>query len=467
MDNINTTERLLSGITKATNVIRSTYGSAGGNVILEEELYPQHSVRNDGKAIMDRIKLSDPVENIGVNILKEAGDKAEGESGDGRKTTMLLTEAILKEAQNIEAQPMDIKRSLDECLPIITAAIDAQKKEITVNDVKNVATIASENEQIGTLLQEIYEQIGKEGIVEIDSSGLPETFYEITEGVRIRAGWFGEYSQTEEGKATYKNPKILISKDKIVSVDQLEEALKILTQNSINELVIYCEDIDISVASRLAITHMRGGFKTLIIKAPVLWKDWIYEDLAKMTGATPVDSKEGKTFKTLSLQDLGTCDKIIATKDETRIIGIKDISEHIESIKDNQLRVSWLQTKVAVLKVGAISESELSYIIKKAKDACSASYFALKDGVVEGGGVAFLNCIAELPDTIGGKILTHALVTPHDQILANFGVDTMNIPDNVVDASWVVKNAIKNAISIAGTILTAKSVIILPKEDKK
>lgn len=487
--------KMIAGIKKVSSVLRPTYGAAGSNVVIEALLPPYHRITNDGKLITDAITLIDPVENIGANILKEATDKAERESGDGRKTTFILTEAILEEAMKSSGLPLEIKQSLDDCLSIINKEIDNQKRDITVDDVKSVATIASENELIGGLIQEIYQKIGKEGIIEVDNSNLPETFYDITEGVRLRgARCFGQYSYTEEGKAVFKNPKILITREKIVSVDQLNPIFQVLKSSGINEIVIYCEDIDVSVASRLAYNHLSGNFKTLVIKSPILWKNWLFEDFAKMTGATIVDSKEGKTFKNLTLMDLGTCEKIVSDNEETRVIGIKDIKAHIdelikESATNDQLKVraAWLNTKVATLKVGANSESELSYISKKATDACHASYLALQGGIVAGGGVALVNAIIELPDTLGGKILQQALRAPIKQLAENAGIqladgfmgDKSNKGFNaktkeevdmfeagIVDPAMVIKNAVKNAVSIASTVITTRGIITLPKTDE-
>lgn len=490
-------DKMIAGIDKVSAVLRPTYGARGNNVIIESSLPPFHEITNDGKLITDSIKLADPVENIGANILKEATDKAERESGDGRKTTSILTQAILKEARKAIGFPLEIKQSLNEALDVINQSIDNQKKEITVDDIKSVATIASENDHIGQLLQEIYQSIGKDGIVEVDNSNLPETFYEITEGVRLRgAKCLGQYSYTEQGKAVYNNPKILITKDKITSINQLETTIKTISKNEANELVIYCEDIDVSVASKLAYSHLSGGLKTLIIKSPILWKDWLFEDFAKMTGATIVDSKEGKTFKSVTFTDLGTCEKIISDDKETRVIGIKGIQSHIdELIKESaaneqlKIRAAWLNTKVATLKVGANSESELSYISKKAKDACHASYLALQEGVVPGGGICLLNATKDLPDTIGGGILREALKAPVFQIMANAGVSQVNldIPEDfggtrgydakvgritdmveagIVDPALVIKNAVKNAVSIASTIITSGGIITLPKTNE-
>lgn len=472
-------EGIISGIVKVCEVIRPTYGAAGSNVVLEEEVYPFHSIRNDGKAIVDKIKLADKTENIGANIIKEAGDKADKDSGDGRKTTMLLVEAILKESKKVKGLPIEIKKNLDAEVPKILEYIDSIKKPITVKDIKSVAMVSSENEAIGSMVQKIYEKIGPNGIIEIDTSPLPEIFFEITEGVRLRgAKMFGHYSYTEPDKAVYKNPKILITKDKISTVDQLEPLLMALSASGQKELVIFCDDIDLAVASRLALTHIQGAFKTLIIKAPTLWKDWVYEDFAKITGASVIDSKEGRTFKNLSLENLGTCEKIVCTSDETRVIGIKDIKDHIENLeklsKTNDqllLRISWLQTKVAVLKVGANSESELSYLIKKAKDACAASYLALKDGVVAGGGVALYRASCECDSSI----LRNSLREPYNVLIKNSGFKDdgnsigMNVKTGekvdmfeagIIDPAIVIKNAVKNAVSIAGTVLTSDGVII-------
>lgn len=484
-------QKVIAGISKATAMIKETYGAAGGNIIIEESLYPFHTITNDGKKIVDSIHLADRYENVGANIIKEAGDKADKDSGDGRKTTMLLTEAIFKESESYTGLLMDLNRSLNDCIPILHKAINDQKKDITVDDVGAVATISSENEEIGKMVQEIYQKIGKEGIIEVDNSNLPETFYEVTEGVRLRgARYLGEYSTTEPGKAVYKNPKILISKDKITSVDQLDPLFGSLKRQNVFELVIYCDDIDMSVASRLALTHLQGGFKTLLIKAPTLWKDWLFEDFAKITGATPVDLKEGKTFKNLTLEDLGTCETIITDDEETRVIGIKDITNHLNYLEeqgsdDARLRKAWLQTKVAILKVGANSESELSYRSKKARDACNASFLALEDGVVAGGGVALLNAADSLPDTVGGNILKKVLEYPIIQICNNaevewsgasgvgIGYDVKNgcmvdmVEAQIIDPALVVKNAIKNAISIASTVLTSKGSIIIPYESIK
>lgn len=478
--------KLMAGIRKGVDAIKVSYGASGSNAVIQEDLPPFHRITNDGRAILDKIKLADPVENIGLNFEKEVAAKSDRESGDGRKTSVLLMGAILEEGMKVDATPMEIKRSLDECLPLIIESIDKQKKLITPLDVGKVATIASEDEKLGALFQEIYEKIGQEGILELDNSGLPETFYEITEGVRLlNCGFLWPYMANEDKgrKAVYKNPKVLITKQKITSIADIDPIFKKLHESGVNELVIFCEDIELAVSQKIAQAHMEGMFKTLIIKAPVLWKDWLYEDFAKITGATVIDPATGTNLKRFQMSYLGSCEKIVTSKEETVVLGTKDIREHIKALEEEKtddalLRASRLHTRTAILKLGANSETELSYLTGKATDARNASYLALRDGVVAGGGVALAAAAWELPATLGGSILKLALAAPQNQIVKNAGMSHVLIPSDgksgfnaktgkvedmyaagILDASLVVKNAIKNALSVVSNILTTRVVI--------
>lgn len=480
----------MRGVDAAADAAKGTLGAAGSNAILQSGMMPGHLVTNDGVSIVQMVQMENEYEQMGANLIKEIASRSDKESGDGTTTSTVLTQAILHAGADIDAHPMDIKRSLDECLPLIMESLDAQKKEITIDEVAQVATVSAENENIGELIGTIYQEIGRDGIIELDTSNLPDTFYEISEGVRlIGAGFMGAYSTTEQGKAVYKNPKILISKDKISSTDELGPIVKALMDAGKNELVIMAEEVDMGVASVLAATHLRGGFKTHIIKAPTLWKDWIMEDFARITGATMVNRAEGITFKSLMMSHLGTCEKLITTKDETRVIGIKDISAYVQELKDTgtdeaNLRAMRLQTKVATIRLGANSDSELSYLRLKTEDARNAAYLALQDGVVAGGGSALVMASKTLPDTVGGRMLKEALKAPAKQIGLNAGRDLTIGSDyedghgfnamtgefvdmwvaGIIDPTKVVKNSIKNAISVAGTVLTTQCVITMPKQ---
>lgn len=496
MDNIETNkDKFFLGIDKTCSMIEGCYGAAGGNVIVECDLAPYFKITNDGKVIMDAVKLSDPSERVGSSVMKEAGDIAEKLSREGRKTTAILTKAILSHAKNLKEHPMAIKRSLEECLPLVLESLDKQTKDVSVDDIGAVATISTENEKIGALLQEIYKDIGKDGIIEVDSSRTFDTYWTRKEGIKLRGcGYFAPYMPNDGNKAVYSKPKILIVRQKLSTVQDLNPLLEKLQQEGISELVIFCEDIELELAGFLALTHQKAIFKTLIIKSPKLWKDWLFEDFAAITGANIVSPATGITLKTVEIKDLGTCDKIITTLDDTTVLGIKDITEHTkvieEEAKDNDqlyLRLSWLNTKAAVLKLGAQSETELYYLTKKTNDGVNASKLALDGGVVAGGGVALLNATKLLPDTIGGNILKIALEVPLRTIARNGGYDeiTLNWLDfggdmgydaknnrivdmfesRIIDPAIVVKNAIKNAISIASTNLTANGIIYLPKSE--
>ena len=473
-------KKLMSGINKVVDVVRSSYGSSGSNIIIEDMLNPGHRVTNDGKTIAESIFLSDPYENIGANIVKEVANKSDKESGDGRKTSMILLQAILKEGAKCKEDPMVIKRSLDECLSIILKSIDDQTKQITEKEVGGVATVACEDKKLGDLFQEIYTKIGRDGIIELDNSGLSDTFYTITEGVRLLNCRFTyPYMANEDKgrKAIYKTPYILITKQKVNNIKELDAILRQVHNKGKDEMVIFCDEIDPTVSQALAFLHNGIGpdgqpsgsaFKTLVIKAPVLWKDWLFEDFAKITGATIIDPSQGTTLKNFQFSWLGYADKVTTSKDETVVIGIRDISEHLarildEKTEEGKLRASRLCTKTAILKLGANSESELSYIKGKALDARNSSYLALQGGVVKGGGQALYDASNVLKEShgIGGKILNEALKKPNDLILKNS--DIQFIPKDILDSAIVVKNAITNALSVASIVLTTASVITLKR----
>lgn len=488
-------DALMRGVNAVADAVKGTLGAGGYNAVLESDLRPGHLITNDGVSIAREIVMTDPYENMGANLMKEVATRADKESGDGTTTAITLAQAILKEGLTIDASPMEIKRSLDECLPIILKSLDDQKREITVNEVGTVASISAEDETLGALFQEIYTKIGKDGIIELDNSNTYETFYEIKEGVRLRdTGLLSPYMATEGTRAVYHKPRIIIATQKIAALSDINNLYSSLEKEGIKEVVILAQEIEQSVLAALAFTQSRGIFKTLIIKAPVLFRDWIFEDFAAITGATIIGPETGVTWKTVTLAHLGSCDKIVVGKEETTVLGIKDISKHLtkleELVKEDEqikVRIAWLKTKAAVLKLGANSESELSYKRLKAEDARNASYLALQDGIVAGGGLALVNASYTMPNTVGGTLLRQALTFPLEQIMSNAGFKTnwTLFKDNergfdakagkmahmfdagIVDPCRVVKNSVKNAISVAGVVLTAQVVVTKPKKEEE
>lgn len=494
-------EKLYAGIKKVSDAVGSTMGTGGSNAVIEAMESPGHYVTNDGYSIANSIRLADPVENMGKNILLEAINRANKASGDGSSTTCVLTSSIIEQGITLlsKASAMDVKNSLEACIPLIEQSLAAQTREITVEEVGKVATVSAEDAQIGATIQEIYEKIGKEGIIHWDISKTYEDHYDIGSGITINgAGFASPYMSDLDEKtgqflnvALWNNPKILITKQKITSAADFNDLFQALFNKEIKEVVVFCDEYEAPVVGDLIRTRAVRGFKTLLIKMPVLWKDQWYEDLAHVTGATVIDPNAGISFKTLKFEHLGTVEHIKVTKDDTFLDGIADISRHVavleeEATDDSKLRASRLNTKTARYYVGAHSDSALAYRRLKVEDAISSAWQALHGGIVAGGGVA-LNCVAaQMPDTPGGNILKVALVSPMKTIMANVGIKELDLKEKtwhhgldtrtgsivdmfeagICDPANVVRNACKQAISVAASILTAETMVILPREDK-
>lgn len=485
-------DMVVRGIDMVADAVKTTLGSKGRNALLQEGVYPYHIITNDGISIAQKIQSRHPVENIGVNLMKEVADRANAESKDGTTTATVIAQAIAHAGIAADATPQ-VMKEMNACLPIIFESIDSQKRPMGVSEVAQAATVSAEDPQLGATLQEIYEKIGKDGIVSVEGSGTYETRYEVTDGVRLRHCGFMAPYMSQGPSVSYKSPKILIAKSRISTLNDIDPLFQQLSGSGTHELVMFVEEIDPQVLSALAFTHTNGIFKTLIIKAPVLFKDWLFEDFAAMTGATIVAADTGVGWKNVNASHLGTCGKLTTTRDTTIVSGIRNIDAHIARIAEEkqpqwELRIAWLGTKAATLFVGASSESELSYRRLKAEDAVGAAYLAMRDGVVPGGGVALLNASEKMPDTVGGKILREALKAPIRQIMNNAGRNpdeyhydsqTRNPSEGfdsstgefvdmwkagIVDPAQVVKNSAKAAISVAATVLTTDTVVTIPEK---
>lgn len=477
----NAIEGMMAGISKATTVVRKTYGGSGTNVIVESKLYPYHQVVNDCETIIQAMQFKDPAEKRGLAFLKELSTKQEKVSGNGRKTTVIMAEEILKAGYKSETNKLRLKRELDVLLPFIESEIDKRTTKVTCETVSGVATTASESKEIGTLLSEIYTQIGTNGILTIEGSKTYETSYVITNGVRFMdTGMLSpEMVHDEEAvkdkrretKAIYEHPLILVTKKKISTDEDINPLLKEMKLQERKDLLIFTNDMDSGVASLLVNLHKSKEFNILIIKAPVLFQNAVFEDFSLCTGATIVEDATGVSFKNLKLEHLGTCDRIEVDSDDTVITGIQDISHHLAHLHskgddESLLRLSWLATKSALLKLGANSQTDLSYKRLKANDANRSTYLALQHGVVPGGGICLYDVAEHLDGSEAGKILYRALQAPLYQAMTNYDVGyqdyTNLITEDIVDASMVIKMAVRNAIGIASTVLTSNSIIFIP-----
>lgn len=503
-------DRLTSGIDKIARAVGGTMGTGGNNANIEAIESPGHLMTNDGETIISSIFLGDPIEQMGRNMLLEAIKRANKASGDGSSTTCVLTASTIKEGLNYkDVHPMDIKRSLEECIPLIEKSLDEQTVQIVDEKqglmdlvrLEQVASISAEDPEIGKTIAEIYQQIGKDGIIHWDISKTVQDTYTIGSGIKVEgAGYFSPYmcDADDAGRNTglirLKNPHILITKQKITSGADFEYIASHLHTKGVRDIVVFCDEVEPLVMSDIVITRMQQGFRIILVKLPVLWKDWWFEDLAKVTGATIVDPTAGLPMKNLREEHLGHVGNIVISKDETDLDGIKDVTDHIKALEedgtdDSKLRASRLNTHTARYFVGAQSDSALSYRRLKVEDAISAAWQALNGGIVAGGGAALRNAAEALPDTVGGKILKKSLLAPIKQIMANAGatdddqksclieggvyayntktrevVDMLEV--GITDPRNVVLNAAKNAISVAASVITAPTIITLPRAEE-
>lgn len=467
-------EKLARGIAKCREAVGGTMGTGGSNSLIEAIESPGHYTTNDGATILASIKLADPIEEMGRKILLEAVGRANKQSGDGSSTTTVLTAAIIEEGQKLSGEnPMELKKSLEACIQIIEEAINKQKREITVDEVGAVASISAEDEQIGAKIQEIYQQIGIDGIIHWDISRTAEDTYTIGQGITVDgAGFYSPYmcDADEAGNSMnqirLKNAKVLITKQKITTAADFNEIGAALNAKEIKDVVVFCDEVDPLVIPDIVKTRMVRGFRFILVKMPTLWKDQWYEDLALASGAKIADPVVGLSLKSVKSGDLGSFDNITITKDTTYIDGIKDMIEHIAVLKEgsdeDKIRAARLNTKTARYFVGAHSDSALSYRRLKVEDAISAAWQALHGGIVIGGGLALASI------ETGNEILDKALKAPYEQIVKNMGkpFSAKDLEEqNVYDPAPVVINAAKNAISVAAAILTTNTLITLPREE--
>lgn len=493
-------DKLKAGIDKVARAVGGTMGTGGSNAIIEALENPGHIMTNDGYSIANAIVFADPIEDMGRKILLESINRANKASGDGSSTTCVLTQAIIEEGLKYtgDAHPMDIKRGLEGCMAYIERSIEAQTKQIGPDEVGAVAAISAEDSQIGDTIQEIYKQIGKEGIIHWDISKTAEDTYTIGSGITVEgAGYASPYmcDAEESGQSTnqirIKDARILLTKQKIASASDFNDIAMALNGQEIKDVVVFCDEYDPLVINDLIKTRMVRGFRIILVKMPVLWKDWWYEDLAKATGADIVDPAAGLPMRDAKTTNLGQVGNIVITKDDTYIDGIKDVSEHVKALEeeatdDSKLRASRLNTKTARYFVGAQSDSALSYRRLKVEDAISAAWQALNGGIVPGGGVALRNASLQMPDTVAGNILRNALLAPANQIATNAGLHEKMVIDDeqdgldtrtkkvvnmfeagITDPKNVVLNACRNAISVAATVITAPTIVTLPRDDEQ
>lgn len=484
-----------NGINICRKAVEGTIGGRGINAIIEKDIYPFYIQTKDAFSIIESIRCQEPMEKMAVFMMKDATDSMNKKSKDGRTSMCILTDEIVSRSIASGRSGLEIEDELLSTLPEIEQHIKSQTKEITVDEVEGVATTASDSKRLGKLIASIYKKAGKDCIINhIEASGTTEDYVHFTEGVRFRDTGFLSESMVHdeqakkagrrEVQAVYYDPKILITKRKINTEEELGPIVELMLKNGMKDLIIFTDDMDSNVATSVINTHKAGIMNICIIKAPIIWKNLIFDDFAKVTGATIVEDATGVNFDNFALEYLGTCKKIIIDKEDTIITPSVDYSEHIEYLKaqndeESKLRLWWLSTKTATIRLGATNEGELSLMRLKCQDAIHSSQLALENGTVPGGGIALYNVSKEIKN----PILKDALQGPLKQILLNAGIN--QIPEDIggfrginvktkktvvmtkegiVDSAMVVTNAIRNAIAIAIRVLTSKIFIQIPEK---
>jgi len=491
--------KIFEGIEKLTKAVSSTLGASGKCVILEDGAgNPQ--ITKDGVTVADSIILIDPVENMGAKLLKEAARKTVKEAGDGTTTATVLAHAILEEAYKVikSESPRAIKEGINLAVNKVVQYLEKNSSIVKGDRIKQVATISANNDiELGKVIAEAFKAVDETGIVMMETHEHPDTIVERIEGVQYDKGFHHNHfiNNKEKGTAELENPLVLIIDSNVENIRKIQNVLEYIIKN--NNPLLLIADVDQQVLSALAMNRVKGNIKVNIIPAPTygISRRETLDDLALLTGATVINEDLGDDMDLIQPEHLGTCIRAVSTADET-IIQIdespEDVKEVIKSIKKQieetsnvnlklryEKRLSRLLAKVAVVKVGANSEVELKEKRDRVEDAICATKAAIKEGIVPGGGIALLNAAQHItPKSISEELLLEAIKSPYLTILENAGIEDYETPkvkgrgldvvtgktvsmvkSGIIDPLLVTKSALKNAASVATTILSTDCVI--------
>jgi chaperonin GroEL len=521
---------LKAGVDTLANAVKTTLGPKGRNVALDKK-WGAPTITHDGVTVAKEIELEDPYQNMGAQLLKEAATKTNDIAGDGTTTATVLAQTIVTEGlKNVAAgaNPMLLKRGIERGVAVLSEAIREQAIEIsTKEEIAAVAAISAQDQEIGDLIADVMDKVGKDGVITVEESKTGLAFEtEYVEGMQFDRGYISPYFITnpERMEAEMEDPHILLTDKKISAAADIVPILEKLIQIGKRDLVIIAEDVDSEALATLVLNKLRGVFNVLAIKAPGFGdrRKAMLQDMAILTGAQVITEEMGRKLETAQISDLGRCDKIVATKDDTTIVGglgeDAQIRGRIEQIKveiDNstsdydreklQERLAKLAGGVAIIRVGAATEVELKEKKHRVEDALSATRAAVEEGIVPGGGVALVNAVASLEKAeegaegdilTGVRLLRRALEEPMRQIAANAGkdgavtVETVRrlqkdqgnkrlgydvigeeyvdmVTAGIIDPAKVTRGGLENAASIAAMILTTEALITdIPEKDK-
>ncbi|MDC0882285.1 chaperonin GroEL [Candidatus Marinimicrobia bacterium] len=513
---------LKNGVDKLANAVKVTLGPKGRNVVIEKK-FGAPTVTKDGVTVAKEIELSDKMEDIGAQMVKEVASKTSDVAGDGTTTATVLAQALVTEGlKNVTAgaNPMSIKRGIDAAAKSVVESLKSQSKDLPDStQIANVATISSNDDrEIGDKIAEAMEKVGKDGVITVEDSKTAETYLETVEGMQFDRGYLSPYfvTNSESMDAELEDPYILIHDKKISNMKDLLPLLEKVVQKG-KPVMIIAEDVEGEALATLVVNKLRGTFKVLAVKAPGFGdrRKAMLEDIAVLTGATVISEEAGYKLDNATVEYLGTAKRVISDKDNTTIVDgsgssdaitarINEIKAQIEKTTSDydreklQERLAKLSGGVAVINVGAATEVEMKEKKARVEDALHATRAAVEEGIIPGGGVALLRAVSALSKVkvdedqqVGVDIVARALEAPVRQICANAGVEAsivvQNIKDKkadhgydarndeyvkmfeagIIDPTKVARVAVQNAASIAGMILTTEAAITeIPEDDK-
>ncbi len=520
---------LKRGVDAVADAVKITIGPRGRNVVLDKG-YGSPTITNDGVSIAKEITLLDKFENMGAEIIKEVATKTNDIAGDGTTTSVILAQAIISEGMKhttMGVNPMGVKFGIDAASKDVVEALKKLAKPIkTDEEIRQVATISAESVELGTIIANTIKKVGKDGVVTVEESQTIGLDSEVVEGIQFDKGYISPYMITNADRmeAEYEDTAILITDKKISSIKEILPVLEKLAHQGKKELVIIAEDVDGEALATFLVNKLRGGFSVLAIKAPGYGdrKKEMLEDIAVTVGAKVISEDIGIKLENTDISMLGKARKVISTKDNTVVVGGKgkksDIDDRIAQIKKQREnsdskydkekldeRIAKLSGGVAVIKVGAATETEMKYLKLKIEDAVNATKAAIEEGIVAGGGVAFIKTIAEIEKAmssrkdstkefeLGYKIVLKALESPLKQIAINAGKDDGSviiekvkngkgnmgydalkdemiadmILAGIVDPVKVTRLGVQNACSAAAILLTTEVAIAEEPKDEK
>ena len=505
---------LKNGVDKLANAVRVTLGPKGRNVVVEKQ-FGAPAVTKDGVSVAKEIELEDRLENVGAQMVKEVASKTSDVAGDGTTTATVLAQSIISEGlKNVTAgaNPMEIKKGIDLAKDRVVKFISENSKDIPdSNQIAQVATIsANDDEEIGTKIAEAMDNVGKDGVITVEESKTAETYLEFVEGMQFDRGYLSPYfvTNSDSMEAQLEDAYILVHDKKITNMKDILPLLEKVVQSG-KPILIIAEDIEGEALATLVVNKLRGTFNVVAVKAPGFGdrRKSMLEDIATLTGATLVSEEQGYKLESITLDDLGTCKKVVTDKDNTTIVDgggdketitnrINEIRVHIEKTQSDydreklQERLAKLSGGVAVLNVGAATEVEMKEKKDRVDDALHATRAAVEEGIVTGGGVILLRASKDLDNIetstnlqVGVDIMKRALEGPIRQICSNagvepsivvqkvleseddFGYDARNgeyvdmFKAGIIDPAKVSRVAVENASSISGLLLTTEVAI--------